>query len=213
MGAARAGRNGIEQAPHQRAAGEHDAGRAADIGGQRCVLLRPRLAQFQHVAQYGDAAGGGLQAQHIQRGSAGEGIPATEAQLFGPLAVAISLDGTVYIADTNNHRIRKIDHGGNIVTVAGTGVAGFAGDGGPAAAAQLDLPAGLALDAQGRLFIADTGNNRVRMVTQLGVISTVAGDGSPEELRGPSAVAVDGAGALFIADRGNHRIRRLPRPD
>lgn len=148
-----------------------------------------------------------------QRGSAGEGVPAAEAQLFGPLAVAISPDGTVYIADTNNHRIRKIDHGGNIVTVAGTGVAGFAGDGGPAAAAQLDLPAGLALDAQGRLFIADAGNNRIRMVTQAGVISTVAGDGSPEELRGPSAVAVDAAGALFIADRGNHRIRRLSRPD
>jgi DNA-binding CsgD family transcriptional regulator len=148
------------------------------------------------------------------RGSAGEGIPATKAELFAPLAVAISADGSVYIADTNNHRVRKIDHAGNIVTVAGTGSPGFGGDGGPAISAQLDEPGGLAFDAQGRLFIADSANNRIRMIDTAGVITTVAGDGTPQELMNPSAVAVDSAsGSVFIADRGNHRVRKLARPN
>jgi hypothetical protein len=148
-----------------------------------------------------------------QRGSVGEGIPATRAQFFAPLAVALSPDGSVYIADTNNHRVRKIDHAGNIVTVAGTGTAGFAGDGASASAAQLNLPSGLAFDPDGRLYIADSANNRIRMVTVAGVISTVAGDGTPEELLDPQGLAVDRSGAVFVADRGNHRIRKFVRPN
>ncbi|MDP9275998.1 MAG: hypothetical protein M3O99_10455 [Chloroflexota bacterium] len=142
------------------------------------------------------------------RGFSGEGGIATSAQLFAPVAVAISPDGSLYIADTNNNRVRKIDHGGNIVTVAGDGTAGYAGDGGPAGRAALKEPSGLAFDSAGNLYIADAGNNRIRKVALDGTISTVAGDGSPETLRAPSALVVS-AGTLYIADTGNHRIRKV----
>jgi len=144
-----------------------------------------------------------------RRGFAGEHAPPAAAEFFAPLVVALSPDGSLYIADTNNHRVRKIDHAGEIVTVAGDGTAGFRGDGGAATGAQLDLPAGLAFDLRGRLYVADAGNNRVRMVGLDGQITTVAGDGTPAVLSEPSAVAIGPDGALYIADRGNHRILRL----
>jgi sugar lactone lactonase YvrE len=142
------------------------------------------------------------------RGFSGDGGAATSASLFGPVAVAVSADGSLYIADTNNNRVRKIDHGGNIVTIAGDGTAGYAGDGGPATRAQLNEPRGLAFDSAGNLYIADSVNNRIRKVASDGTISTVAGDGNPETLRGPSAI-VASAGTLYIADTGNHRIRKM----
>ena len=145
-----------------------------------------------------------------QRGSAGEHVPAASAELYAPVVVAVSPDGSLYIADTNNHSVRKIDHAGQIVTVVGNGTPGFSGDGGAATSAQLNLPSGLAFDRRGRLYIADTANNRVRLVGLDGNITTVAGDGTPGVLSGPSAVAVSGEGALYIADRGNHRILKLP---
>ncbi len=145
------------------------------------------------------------------RGFSGDGGPATAATLFAPVGLAVSPDGSLHIADTNNHRVRKIDHSGNIVTVAGTGAAGYRGDGGPARDAELNLPLGLAFDRTGNLYIADSANNRVRMVDTSGVISTVAGDGSPEQLLLPSTVALDPSGVLYVADTGNHRIRKLVR--
>jgi hypothetical protein len=143
------------------------------------------------------------------RGFSGDGGPATAAAVFAPVGLAVSPDGSVHIADTNNHRVRKIDHSGNIVTVAGSGVAGFAGDGRPAREAQLNTPLGLTFDRVGNLYIADSANNRVRMVDINGVITTVAGDGMSEQLLEPTAVAIDPNGVLFVADTGNHRIRKV----
>ena len=130
--------------------------------------------------------------------------------------------GDLFIADQNNSRIRRVDAAtGIITTVAGNGVSGYGGDGGPATSASLYQPTGVAVDAAGNVFITDRGNNRVRKVdAATGVITTVAGtgtngysgDGGPAtgaDLAYPTAVAVDAAGDLFIVDLGNSRIRRV----
>jgi sugar lactone lactonase YvrE len=142
-------------------------------------------------------------------GNSGDGGNAKSAELDAPVGVAISPDGSLFIADTNNHRVRRIDHGGNIVLFAGSGRAAFGGDGGPATAADLNLPTGLAFDSAGNVYIADSGNNRVRKVAPDGTITTIAGDGTPGVLGGPSAVAVSPSGVLFIADTENHRVVKL----
>src|SRR5439155_9661794 len=104
----------------------------------------------------------------------GDGGPATAAQLR-PGGVALDPAGNLYIADFGNGRVRKVTPGGTISTYAGTGTPGFAGDGGPATAAQLSFPQGVALDSAGNLYIADSDNNRIRKVTPGGPISTYAG--------------------------------------
>ena len=150
----------------------------------------------------------------------GDGAPAVYALLRRPSGVEADGAGNVYIADTGNYRIRKVDSSGVITTVAGTGVSGFGGDGGPAISAQLGASSGVATDGVGNLYIADWGNYRIRKVDTTGVITTVAGtgvsgfggDGGPavSALLGlPYDVAVDAAGNLYIADRGNHRIRKV----
>jgi DNA-binding CsgD family transcriptional regulator len=144
-----------------------------------------------------------------QRGYSGDGGDPKSAQLFAPVVVAISRDGSLFIADTNNHRVRRVDHGGNIVAFAGSGRAGYGGDGGLATAADLNLPTGLAFDNAGNVYIADSGNNRVRKVSPNGTITTIAGDGTSAVLAAPSAVAVSPTGVLFIADTDNHRIVKL----
>jgi len=151
----------------------------------------------------------------------GDGGPATEAMLNFPTAVAVDARGHLYIADTMNHRIRRVDaRTGIVTTLAGTGQARFSGDGGPADHAALNEPAALAVDAQEQLYIADQSNNRVRAVDlKTGVIRTVAGtgtaaydgDGKPateSSLAGPSGLAV-AAGTLYIADTFNGRIRSV----
>ena len=154
------------------------------------------------------------------KGYGGDGGAATEAQLLGPAGVALDGAGNLYIADRFNHRIRKVDASGVISTVAGDGTFGFGGDGGPATAAQLNRPAGVALDGAGNLYIADVNNNRIRKVDASGVISTVAGDGmrgyggdggpaTAAQLNRPFGVAPDGAGNLYIADSWNSRIRKV----
>ena len=155
----------------------------------------------------------------------GDGGAAVAARLSSPRGVAVDGAGNLYIADTRNNRIRKVDAAGVITTVAGTGTEGFGGDGGPAVAAQLNRPTGVASDGLGNLYIADWGNHRIRKVDAAGVITTVAGTGPTGEGEGgfggdggaataaqlnrPFGVAVDGAGNLYIADNRNHRIRKV----
>ena len=153
-------------------------------------------------------------------GFSGDGGPATSAQLQHPSGVAVDSSGNLYIADTYNHRIRKVDSSGTITTVAGTGVSGFSGDGGMASAAMLDSPGDVAVDGSGNLYIADTYNSRIRRVDTMGTLTTIAGtgkhgdsgDGGPAlkaQLNWPRDVAVDGSGNLYIADTDNHHIRVL----
>jgi uncharacterized protein (TIGR03437 family) len=142
-------------------------------------------------------------------GVLGDGGPAINAMLDDPFGVAVDAAGNLYIADTGNNRIRKVTPAGAISTIAGTGSQGFSGDGGPAASAALSLPDGVAVDAAGNLYIADTGNNRIRKVTPNGTINTLNGSGPAVTLNSPSGVALDAAGNLFIADAGNYRIRML----
>ena len=151
----------------------------------------------------------------------GDGGPARSAQLASPEGITRDAKGNLYIADTWNHRIRKVSAEGIITTVAGNGISDFGGDGGPATSAQLFSPETVAVDGAGNLFIAESGNNRIRKVSPEGVITTMAGngtsgfngDGGPAtsaQLAFPRTVVVDAAGNLFIAGSGS-RIRKVNR--
>jgi sugar lactone lactonase YvrE len=150
----------------------------------------------------------------------GDGGPATQAQLHRPTGVVTDASGNLYVADTLNHRVRKVDEGGIITTVAGTGIQGYSGDGGPAAQAKVYEPWGVAADTLGNLYIADTSNQRIRKVNKDGIISTVAGNGSygfsgdggpaaQARLYEPSGVAIGALGDVYIADTYNNRVRRI----
>jgi uncharacterized protein (TIGR03437 family) len=133
------------------------------------------------------------------------------AMLSDPHGLCVDAAGNLYIADTGNNRIRKLPPNGPISTVAGNGTQGFSGDGGPATSAALNNPYAVTVDSSGNLFVADTGNNRIRKITANGTISTVAGGATSGDaaLSSPQAVAVDAAGDLLIADSGNNRIRKV----
>ena len=156
----------------------------------------------------------------------GDGMQASKGALFWPSGLAIDSRGNLYIADSGNGRIRVIYPDGIITSVAGlAGHFGYSGDGGPATSAQLSWPKDIALDAVGNLYIADTGNNRIRMVTSAGEITTIAGTGAPgyngagyggdggpavgANLNFPSGVAVDPSGNVYIADTYNFRVRKI----
>jgi len=153
-------------------------------------------------------------------GFSGDGGPATAAQIGNPTGVAVDSTGNLYFSDVHFHRIRKVTPDGIISTVAGTGTAGFSGDGGPATAAQLNGPVGVALDSAGNIYIADQSNFRIRKVTAAGLMSTVAGDGTSglnistgpataAQLSLPTGVAVDSAGDLYIADPNSFTVRKV----
>jgi NHL repeat len=159
----------------------------------------------------------------------GKGASAAHSALDHPEDVAVDAQGEVFIADTFNNRVVKVTPKGKVTTVAGTGAAGYSGDGGRAASARLSEPAGLALDARGNLYIADSANNVIRRVdAATGVITTVAGDFAADQasdglggfagdggpaasarLNDPQGIAVDGAGDLFIADTFNNAVREV----
>jgi trimeric autotransporter adhesin len=145
--------------------------------------------------------------------------PATVASLNSPVGIAVDGNRFLYIADQSNNRIRMIDTFGIITTIAGIGTANFSGDGGPATAAELNKPTGVAVDFWGDVYIADNGNMRIRMINTQGIITTIAGngtlglsgDGGPAlsaELHNPSGVAANNYG-VWLADNGNDRIRRV----
>ena len=235
-----------------------EAGPAADATMASCgaavddqgnLLIADVLSQRIRVvpASTGEFYGQSMQARHIYtvagngiQGFSGEGGPATSAELEDPEAVAVDAAGNLVIADTGNARIRVVAESagsfygqvmaaGHIYTVAGTGTAGYNGDGGPATSAWLEHPYDVLVDGAGNLVIADSFNDRVRVVAEhtgtlygramaAGHIYTVAGDGHgtysgdggpavSASLHGPSGVALDGAGNLVIADGGNNRIR------
>ena len=152
----------------------------------------------------------------------GDGGPATSALLLQAEGIVSDAAGNLYIADAADHRVRRVDSSGTITTVAGTGSPGFSGDGGPASQAQLNSPYGLALDAQGSLYVADLGNARVRRIGLDGKISTVAGggtlpagganDGSAATmlaLMTPRNLAFDKPGNLYISDFSGNRVYQL----
>lgn len=156
-----------------------------------------------------------------QKGFSGDGGPATAAQLNNVFGVARGPEGALYLCDTDNHRIRRIDAAGLIATYAGNGTRGYAGDGGPATQASLNQPYELAWDRAGHLFFVDIGTHTVRRIdAKTRVISTVAGTGTrgfsgdngpatAAQLAQPHSLAFDPAGALYICDIGNNRIRRV----
>jgi sugar lactone lactonase YvrE len=190
-------------------------GLAVDSGGNLLIAdsYNERIRKVTAAGVISTFAGNGLSA------FAGDGGPATKGQFY-PFGIGLNSAGNLYIADWSNNRIRRVTPADVITTVAGSATKGFFGDGGPATAARLSGPYDVAVDGSGSLYIADTGNNRIRKVTPAGVISTVAGnntngwsgDGGPAiaaSLSSPESVAVDGPGNLYIADAGNNRIRKV----
>ena len=184
-----------------------------------CIVGNICCAQFLYsTTAAGDSA----------RGFSGDGSAATSACLNLPFGVAVDSFGNIYIADSYNNRIRKVNTSGIITTIAGNGIKGYSGDGNIATKASLYFPTGVAVDNAGNIFIADWWNNRIRKVNTNGIISTVAGDGFRDSLAnghfggdggiatnagldGPICVTVDNIGNLYISEYVNNRIRKVNR--
>jgi len=215
-GTGRAGFSG-DTGPAASARLNRPRGVATDVYGNVYIAdsLNHRVRKVDRRGSITTVAGTGI------RGHSGDRGLATLAQLDTPAAVTVDDEGNLYIAEQGSHVIRMVRPDGFILAVAGTGVGGYSGDGGPATTARLDSPSGVAADSRGNLFIADTNNHRVRRVTPDGTIDSVAGTGTPgfggdrgpaaeAQLRQPSAVVVDRvSGALYVADTANRRVRKL----
>jgi len=179
----------------------------SDPSGHRIVRISP-TGVVSAVAGIGIA------------GFTGDGGPALQARFQRPAGLAMDAFGSLFVADLDNHRIRKVSPAGIVTTVAGTGTAGFAGDGGPAESAQLNYPRAVVVDVSGNLYIADTLNQRVRKVGLDGRITVFVGDGTASyggdggpatsaQLNSPQSIAMDVGGNLYIADFNNNRIRKV----
>jgi len=162
-----------------------------------------------------------LVAGNGSEGFSGDGGPATAARLNSPTALAVDQNGNVYISDSGNNTIRKVTPDGLISSLTGAQLNAFTGDDGPAKLAHLSDPRGIALDSAGNLYIADSGNNRVRKISATSqIISTIAGSGvdgfggdgdlaTHALLDFPTDIAVDSSGNVYVVDSGNHRLRNL----
>lgn len=179
----------------------------ADTGSRRIRKVDP-------VGNITTVAGAGTP------GYSGDGGAATSAEIQNSQYIATDNVGNIYLSDCANHVVRKVSASGIITTVAGNGVAGYSGDGGAATDAQLNYPSGMAVDADGNLYIADRLNSRIRKVSAGGIISTFSGvgvpgyegDGGPAsaaKLNEPMGLAFDGAGNLYVADRKNFVVRKI----
>ncbi|MFI5140720.1 MAG: T9SS type A sorting domain-containing protein [Bacteroidia bacterium] len=153
-------------------------------------------------------------------GYSGDGMAATSAQLTYPLGVLVDAQDNLYIGDTYNNVIRKVNTAGIISTIAGNGTGAFGGDGGMATNAKLNTPAGMCFDAAGNFYIADQGNHVIRKINTAGIISSIAGDTSAgfagdggiathAKLNAPGTVVINNANSMYIADVGNNCIRRV----
>jgi sugar lactone lactonase YvrE len=193
-------------APRSLAVGADGTLYIADTGNQRIRAISPQ-GMMTTIAGSGAA------------GYSGDNGPAVLAQLHHPAALAIDATGALLLCDTSNHRIRRISSF-TITTLAGTGTQGFSGDGGPATQAQLDSPAGIAADAAGNIYLADTHNQRIRLISAAGLITTLAGTGTPgysgdggpaiaAQLALPQGLALTASGTLLIADANNQRLRSI----
>lgn len=172
------------------------------------------ILRLDHEGYFTRFAGTGV------RGLGGEGIKATESAFAFPVDIRLDSKGNIFVADLDNHRVRKIARDGLVTTVAGSGVPGYSGDGGPAINAQLNTPYGILLDKDDNLLIADSNNDAIRKVGSDGIIHTIAGtgqegyegDGGPArtaKLNTPQSLAVDDAGRIYIGDEHNDAIRVL----
>ena len=154
-------------------------------------------------------------------GFSGDGGPATAAELDVPYRLALDAAGNIYLSDADNNRIRKINTTtGIITTVAGNGTAGFTGDGGQATAAELNIPAAITIDLTGNIYVIDGNNNRIRKINTVGIITTIAGNGTngytgdggqatAAELKGPSDLTLDGTGNIYISDAPSGCVRKI----
>ncbi len=192
------------------------SGLAFDAAGNLYITQRfyNRVRKVTPAGMISTIAGTGV------AGSSGDNGQATSAQLYFPIAVAVSTAGEILIAELYGHRVRRITTAGVISTIAGTGVAGFSGDNGQATAAQLNYPAGVYVSPTGEIYIPDRLNYRLRKVAANGVITTVAGNGSvgtpgdggpalTANINEPSFIAFDADGNLYIPERSGARVRKV----
>jgi uncharacterized protein (TIGR03437 family) len=181
----------------------------ADTGNNRVRVIQNLLGACPNISTFAGTGGTGLSSDNVA---------ATSAALNAPTGLAIDWQGNLLISESGNNRIRLVTPDGLIHTVAGTGTAGFGGDGGSAPQAQLNNPVGVFGDGVGNLLIADQGNNRIRYVTTDGIMHTLAGTGaagfsgdggdpSVAQLNSPSGVIVGNQGEVYLTDSGNDRIR------
>lgn len=221
-------------------AGVDEAGYDGDGGPARAAKLSAPFGVFPtadggvyvadsavHVVRYIDpsgiintVAGTGPNPGTRAGGYSGDGGPGTQAQLNGPTRIRLDGAGNLFICDTNNHVIRRLDPSGIITTFAGTGVAGYGGDGGAATAAQLNTPYDLRIVPDGTMYVADAGNNVIRRIDPSGIVTTVIGNATAGfagdqglardcQLKFPVGIEIAADGALWISDTFNQRVRRV----
>jgi hypothetical protein len=207
---------GGDGGPASAAIFDYAIGLAADVAGNLYIadINNHRIRKIDTSGMITTITGNGTP------GNSGDGGDATAAELNAPFAIAVDDIGNVYISDPGNINVRKVSAAGIITTLAGDSIAGYSGDGGPATAAELRTPMGVAVDVDGNVYIADAENTRIREINTSGIITTVAGDGwagyggdggpaTAAELDMPQGVAVDVAGNMYIADFRVSVIRKV----